>query len=380
MARYCEHCGDEITPGNRFCEECGRPIVTLRGEEDGAGCQEPRENHSSGGAGDTPLAVIPFAYTAEGFFRTNDCTLVVYRDCFVVAFVPEPRKKEMSDAMTGVMAKLMEKDLEGKKLRDLVAGAGFSLLKIAWSAPDFYTGEAARERQLLESVTVDDRPWERYSSMASDEVLAEDPRNILVHKDSVGAARGESDLSTDTDQILVWHKDGQVTLYFRLGTFYPARAALFFMLHPGGLPETVHGVIPSGSEPEVEGFGFQYSWNLVVTNQRIIFASIDEALAERMTAWIERSAGRAGGVNMTGAPWEELLTIDPETLLLPGENFFLPLSAISSVDVVGGGPGQADEVCFFLPGTPYSLVFPGGTGAYARTVLSHVLQGRVHSG
>jgi hypothetical protein len=338
------------------------------------------ETRSSDGAWDTPLAVIPFAYTAEGLFRTDDCTLVVYRDCFVVAFVPGPRKKEMSDAMTGVMAKLAEKEFEGKKLRELVAGAGFSLLKIAWSAPDFYTGEAARERRLLAQVTVDDRPWERYSSLGPGEVLAEDPRNILVYGDRVGVVRGESDLSTDTDQILIWHQDGQITLYFRLGTFFPARTALFFMLHPGGTPETVHGVIASGSEPEVEGFGFQYSWNLVVTDRRIIFSSIGEELAERMVSWAEGTTGRAGGDGTTGAPWDELMSMSPETLLEPGETFFLPLSAISSVDIVEGGPGQADEICFFLPGVPYSLVFPGGTGAYARAVLSQVMPGRMGKG
>ena len=87
-----------------------------------------------------PLAVIPFAYQQSGIFSTDRCTLVVYPDQVVIAYVSKASEDEFDQATTEVEALLMEKHLEGKNLWQVAAGAGFALFRLAWSPVDFYSG------------------------------------------------------------------------------------------------------------------------------------------------------------------------------------------------------------------------------------------------
>jgi hypothetical protein len=380
--RFCEECGKPLTPGLKFCEECGCAVAALD-----APLQDVSVPPVPPLTENVALATIPFAYQSSGAFSTERMTLVIYPDQVVLTIIPKTLEKEFDQAMNEVQATLMEKHLAGKSLWQLASGAGFALFKIAWSPVDFYTADAVKEEKMLRTMTIQTRPWERYLSMPPEAVLAENGKNRAIPRDSIAFIRGESDPSTSTDQILIFHTDGLETIFFDFGIFHLARKVLFSFLLPSPIDhEKIIGVIPYADEPEVEGFGFQYSWNVVVTDQRLIFCMIEDEFADEVTEWIEKQskeakkAGRKWNVSdaagLPDSPWLRFMNSSVSSLLETEVNFFIPLSTINQVQLVPGGPGQADELCFFLPGQPYDIVFPEGSAGQIQAVFGTVLAGR----
>jgi len=371
--RFCEECGAPLTADAKFCEDCGRPVNTEGFPGD------------SGGAGTAPLplAVIPFAYRQRGVFAVDRCNIVVYPDQVVLAFVPPDREKENDAAMTAVQAALAEKRIEGKTFWQLAAGAGFALFNLSWSPVSYHTADAVREKKLLGNISVKDRPWERYLAMSPDAVLFEDKRNVALPHNTIAYIRGESDPSTSTDQIHIRSSSGLTRLFFDLGTYLLARSVLFSFHLPGPEGERSIGVIPSAGEPEVKGFGFQYTWTLVVTDRRILFYMDTDDFVDEMQDWLEikrTEAKKAGRKLREGelaghpdAPWQKLAQEPVKSLLSESDvNFFVPLDAIRSVRILPG-----DTIRFDLPGEPYEIVFAEGSTDHIRKVLGQVLGGRL---
>jgi hypothetical protein len=371
--RFCEECGRPLAEGITFCEECGSPVR-----------QESQGPLISGQESEAfPVAVVPFAYRQRGAFSIDRCNLVVYRDRLVVAFIPPVREEENDRAMNAVQAALFEKHLEGKTFWQLAAGAGFALFKLSWSPVDFYTDDSVQETKMLGTISLKDPPWERYLSMSSASVLSEDTRNIEIPGDSVSFIRGESDPSTGVDQILIGSSSGLTQLFFDFGTFNLARAVLFAFLTPDPkIGERIIGVVPSAGEPQVKGFGFQYTFILVVTDRRIIFSMIEDDFADEMNAWIrvrEKEAKNAGKkvregelAGMPDAPWQRFKG-EPVSSFFENEvNFFIPLSAIQQARILGG-----DKLALDLKGSSYTVDFPEGTSEHLRLVLGQVLPGKV---
>ena len=113
--------------------------------------------------------------------------------------------------------------------------------------------------------------------------------------------RGESDPSTDTDQVLIYSSDGVTRIFFEFGIYSLARSVLFsFLLPVPGTTENITGVIPSASEPQVEGFGFQYTWIIVVTDRRVLFCMLEDDVADEIGAWIE---AREKEAKKSGRKW-----------------------------------------------------------------------------
>ena len=289
--------------------------------------------------------------------------------------------------MVEVQAMLAKKQLEGKNFWDFAASSGIALFKLTWSPVDFYTQDAVRDRKLLQKISISSQPWEQYLSMEPDRVLAEDGRNKVIMRDTISWIRGESDPSTDTDQVLIGSPAGVTRLFFDFGTFFLARKVLFsFILPDQGPGERVTGVIPYANEKEVSGFGFQYTWNMVVTDARVIFCMIEDDMADEMNSWTEnrqKEAKKSGQNILDGelagrpdAPWQRLMTSPVPALLGNEVNFFIPLTAIQKVTLISGQK-QTDVLRFFLPGDPYEVVFPGGSAARIREVLEKVLPGRI---
>jgi hypothetical protein len=380
--RFCDECGKSLTPGEKFCEDCGTPVTSAGSP--GQGVPEPPVPPESPGV---PLAVIPFAYQQRGIFSTEQCTLVVYPDQVVIAYVGKALEKEYDQAMTEVSATLMEKHLKGKNFWQVAAGAGIALFRVAWSPVGFYTEDTIHDQKMLRNSAIPTRPWERYLSMAPGEVLTEDSRNKALPRESISHIRGESDPSTDTDQVLMYSSAGLTRIFFEYGIYFLARTVLFsFLLPCQETAEQIIGVIPSASEPQVEGFGFQYTWILVVTDKRVLFCMVEDEVADEMTAWIEarqKEAKMAGRkfregelAGLPDAPWQQFMTGPVSALLENDVNFFIPLSSILSARLVPGGPRQGDKLIFDLPGGPCDIVFPEGTADHIRAVLGPALQGR----
>jgi hypothetical protein len=372
--RFCEECGRPLAEGVKFCEECGNPV---RPETPGSPISGPEPDAF-------PVAVVPFSYRHRGAFSIDRCNLVVYRDRLVIAFIPPVYEKENDRAMNAVQAALVEKQIEGKKFWQLAAGAGVALFKLSWSPVDFYTADSVQETKMFQTISLKEPPWERYLSMSSDSVLSEDPRNIEIPKDSVSFVRGESDPSTGTDQILISSSSGLTQLFFDFGTFSLARAVLFSFLMPEDQKpgEKVIGVVPSAEEPQVKGFGFQYYHNLIVTDRRIIFSMIEDDFADEMNAWVsakQKEAKKAGKKLRTGelagmpdAPWQRFVNNPISSFFENEVNFFIPLPAIRQARILPG-----DTLTLDLTGEPYTVQFPEGTEEHLRMVFGQVLPGRV---
>ncbi len=382
MQRFCEECGKPLAPGLKFCEECGCAVAAVEAPVQSGPPPSitPMEDNIA-------LAVIPFAYQSRGAFSTERMTLVVYPDQVILASIPKSREEEFDRAMNEVQATLLEKHLAGKSFWQLATGAGSALFKIAWSPVDFYTADAVKEEKMLRTMKIQTRPWEGYLSMPRDAVLAENERNRAIPRESIAFIRGECDPSTNTDQVLIYHTGGREVLFFDFGIFSLARKTLFSFLLPDPVDhEKIIGVIPYANEPEVEGFGFQYTWIVVVTDNRLIFCMVEDEFADEVTEWINariketkkngRKLREGDLAGVPDAPWQRFMKRSVSSLLENEVNFFIPLSVIQSVELVPGGPGQADELCIYLPGQPYDILFTEGTAGHIRTVLGTIFAGR----
>jgi len=336
------------------------------------------------GPGNFPLAVVPFAYQQRGILSFDYCNLVVYPDRLIIAFIPPERMKEFKEARSAVEAALVEQSLQGKTFWKLAASAGSALFRLSWSPPGFFAEDAIREKELMRKVFISLRPWERYLSMPSDAVLSEDRRNVVIPRDTIAYTRGESDPSTNTDQVHIRSAAGLTRLFFEFGTYSLARAVLNAFRLPDHIPgERVIGVLPSANEPEVEGFGFQYTWTLAFTGQRVVFAMDTDEFVDKIDAWLKgrhMEAKKAGRKLREGelfgepdAPWQALKEATVSSLLNESDvNFYIPLEAIQSAQVIHG-----NEVRFDLPGGPYTLVFAEGSTGYIREVLGQALGERL---
>lgn len=368
--RFCEQCGTPLSPGVRFCEECGSPVPA----GDVALPVDPLPTFSPPVPADWPIAVIPFAYAHGGFLSVLDCTLVVYSDRCILAYVPKVWKAASDQARSVIERALEEGELEARQFWQIAACAD--------------AAGASRPSEMLASIGVTETPWEAYWTLDHGKVLVEDPRNRAVPRDAIVYVRGECDGDTGIDQVLIQTLDEKLGINFELGTFFVARDALFSLVAPAsGTPETVLGVLPAGSEPQVEGFGFQYVWHLVVTDRRIVYCMIEDEEADEMGRWLDacekeaKDAGRDWSQGQEAgrqdAPWQRRASISIPRLLERDVNFFVPLQTIGQVVVEAGGRRRGDKIRFSLPGSELSLAFPDGTADYARSVLGQALPGRV---
>lgn len=369
--RFCENCGSPLAPGVRFCEECGNPVLAA------AGVALPADSvpaPTTTAPTDRPIAVVPFASTHGGFLSVLNCTLVVYPDKFVLANVPKARKSASDQTRSVIERTLEQGELEARQFWEIAAGADVV--------------GVSRRRETVASIGVTEPPWEAYWTLAPGEVLAEDSRNQTVPRDRIVSVRGECDGDAGIDQVLVRTPDEKLAINFELGTFFIARDALFSLVaSASGTPETVLGVLPAGSEPQVEGFGFQYVWHLVVTDRRIVYCMIKDEEADEMGAWLDAREQEAKGAGRDwrqgeeagrqDAPWQRHAGIPVSRLLERDVNFFVPLPTIGEVVITAGGRRRGDQVRFSLPGSELSLTFPDGTAEYARSVLDQALPGRV---
>ncbi len=398
--RFCEECGKPLRPGVKFCEECGSPVAIVGAPVQAApqplpppapAVLEPQpvaampETRPVSVIPETrPVSVIPFCYSGKGLFSHPWCTIVVYPSRIIIAHVPESRARDIDKSVAEVQAALKKKRIDGKKLWEYVSGDGHSFAKVAGGVSGPSADDAAKEEQLFREWGIVTRPWEVYRSMPPDAVLAEDSRNTALTRETIGFIRGEG----ESNQILIGSYAGLISLFFDFGIFSLARRTLLsFLLPQDGTPEVMSGVIPFWSEPGVKGFEYQYTWNLVVTDRRVIFCVIEEEFADAIGSWYElqeKQAKRAGqkwregeGAGRPDAPWQRLLEKTVPELLGNELNYFIPLSSIRQVKIVPGKPGKADTLCLSLPGETLSLVFSEGTAPHARGVLERVLPGMV---
>ena len=137
----------------------------------------------------------------------------------------------------------------------------------------------------------------------------------------------------------------------------------------------------------MNGFGFQYGWNLIVTDRRIVFNMVEDAFADESDVWLqarEKEAKATGRewrdldeVSQPSSPWQRLARRPISELLSNDVNFFIPLHVIVAIKIVPQARRHSDEVRFIIPGEVLTFAFPVGLAAHARSVLERAVPGRV---
>ncbi len=150
----------------------------------------------SGGDHQGPIAVVPFTHTHRELFSILDCTLVVYPDRSVLAYVPTASKPEMERGRRGIERAPETQRVEAQELWKVAGGPGMT-------------------RQSFDSIGVPERPWEAYGTYFRDAI-------VCVRKEAGGAAGMEQDMVRTMDE--------PHTLRIELGTSFSPRNALFSLV------------------------------------------------------------------------------------------------------------------------------------------------------
>ena len=344
-SRFCTACGAPLSPGAKFCEQCGQPVDAVT-----AAAPVPPS------IPDLPV-VIPFGAMHTGVFSRKDIVLVITGDS-LIAVVPKP---EVSGAIEKIRGQLSDTlDQSGISARDFweVSASLFPGLPRAYLAlrqiPPDLAGQVAALRSRL---GLDTAPWIRYGSMTPEQIIAENPASLHLPLEEILYVRGE-DLVEDSggdDLLVIRTAKREERWRFALGGFYPARAVLFSRIgerqpiDPSG--ERILSIVPSCFEPGPKDFDFQYIFNLVFTDRRLILAVTpggEDEVERKWDKYMERLGkmakehgvsfeAYAAGADLDDAPWQEFrkLTI-PEILDADGVNYFIPYDHLKGVAYRGG--------------------------------------------
>ncbi|HNB04102.1 MAG TPA: zinc-ribbon domain-containing protein, partial [Methanoregulaceae archaeon] len=265
-SRFCTACGAPLSPGAKFCEQCGQPVAMVT-----AAAPVPPL------LPDVPV-VIPFGAMHTGVFSRKDILLVITGDS-LIAVVPKP---EVSRAIEEIREQLSEAlDQSGITAREFweVSAASSPMLPRAYLGPRQVPADLAGQVNGIRSrLGLDTAPWLRYGGMRPDQIIAENPASLRVSFDDILYVRGE-DLVDDRggeDLLVVRTTHREERWRVALGGFYPARAALFSRIgkhHGLDVPgEQIVSIVPACFEPGPKEFDFQYVFNLLFSDRRLILA------------------------------------------------------------------------------------------------------------
>ncbi|HOU80445.1 MAG TPA: zinc ribbon domain-containing protein [Methanoregulaceae archaeon] len=344
-SRFCTACGAPLSPGAKFCEQCGQPVAMVT-----AAAPVPPL------LPDVPV-VIPFGAMHTGVFSRKDILLVITGDS-LIAVVPKP---EVSRAIEEIREQLSEAlDQSGITAREFweVSAASSPMLPRAYLGPRQVPADLAGQVNGIRSrLGLDTAPWLRYGGMRPDQIIAENPASLRVSFDDILYVRGE-DLVDDRggeDLLVVRTTHREERWRIALGGFYPARAALFSRIgkrHGLDVPgEQIVSIVPACFEPGPKEFDFQYVFNLLFSDRRLILAVTPGSEDEVERAWdhymeaIGKKARQKGisleayaaGEELADAPWQEFRNRSiHEVLDADGVNYFIPYPQIRGVVYKGG--------------------------------------------
>jgi hypothetical protein len=365
--RFCEECGAPLTPGARFCEECGHPVPA--GEEPVPPAASPKAPSVTPGvtAAVQPgpekiLAVLPFVLRQKGAIRMEEVS-IVFTSRRVVTVVWTPQLESLLEPAEKKLDKLVH-DLERK------GGDRTTIL-----------------RPLVFDPGTIFPPWEQLYPG-----IADIPGVALTDLEYI-RGEGSSSTSFDDDLLLISSPAGEQRFSVGSGMYTASAAKLLPLIWEamgGTAGEEIVGIIPTGFEPEREGFGFAYPFTLVVTNRRIIYAFLNDSLADVQVAYLNRLMKETGkdrqqlgemlaASTPADAPWQgylkkaisEIFSEDPI-------NFFIPHHQVVSATITTGKKNKGDLLVFRLSSHEEQLTLDPGFAQLAFHVLSRALGGRVN--
>lgn len=382
--RFCTACGAPLSQGSRFCEQCGQPVE---------GSEKPPALPKASVL-DIPV-VIPFGSMQSGIFSQKDLVLVITGDFLVVA-VP---KGEVAATIGRTRDKLSEfLEEAGISGRDFweVSAVSSANLPHAYLAPRQVPADLRDRVSFTRSrLGLEKAPWLRYATMTAAEILAESPESRLIALQDIRYVRGE-DLVEDRngeDLLVIRTPDREERYRLPLGCYYPARVTLISLLENrqqvDPTPEQIISIVPACFEPGPKDFDFQYVFNLIFTDWRLILAVTpggEDEVERRWDAFMEsirKNAKQTGvsveaysaGADWKDAPWQEFRQRSfPEIFDSDGVNFFIPYTSLTGVIYKAG---RKSTISLSLPSHTLTLeadpLFAPGPLRIAQAALRGVL-------
>jgi hypothetical protein len=278
--------------------------------------------------------------------------LVITPEALVAVSLPRDMAAAMDTAREGLTKALEKEEISGRDFWEASAALSPGLPH-AYFAPRQVPPELREEVASIRSrAGLDTAPWLRYAAMTPGQILAESPDSRSIPLDDILYARGEDLLEGPDGEDLLVVRTAEHEDRFRLsaGSYYPARVTLFSSIgrrlpidQPG---EKVVSIIPACFEPGPEGFEFQYSFNLVFSDRRLIMAispGSEDEVERRWDAYlksVEQKAKQKGqpleayvaSGELPDAPWQDFRHRSiPEILDADGVNYFIPYSRLTGV-------------------------------------------------
>jgi hypothetical protein len=287
-----------------------------------------------------------------GIFSQKNIVLVITEDSLITA-VP---RGEVAAAIGGTREKISESldesGISGRDFWEVLASLSPGLPR-AYLAPRQVPAELREQVSSIRSrLGLEHAPWLRYVALSAGEILAESPESRRIPLEDILYVRGE-DLVEDQngeDLLVVRTKDQDERYRLALGCYYSARVTLISLLEKrqqmDPSSDRIISIVPACFEPGPKDFDFQYVFNLIFTDRRLILAVTpggEDEVERRWDSFMERIGKEAkqrgvsleaysAGADWEDAPWQEFRRRSfPEIFDSDGVNFFIPYSSMTGV-------------------------------------------------
>lgn len=335
VSRFCTACGSSLSPGARFCEECGQ-----RADETGTPLA------------DTVPAIIPFGTVRGGFLSQKDVLLVIGADSLLVVIPPARVEKAIRLLSESLSRALEENNILPRDFWEVSASLDPRHPRAYFAPRKVPDDLRARVASLRSRLGLDNPPWSWFTTLSPREILAECPGSWQIPLDAILFVRGEdcAGESGGEDLLVVRTAEREEHIWFSLGCYYPARAMLGTRIRQrlGIDPsqERIISIVPACFEPAPEDFGFQYVFSLIFTGEELLLAitpGSEDEVEDRWDNFMERIMREAGlrgvapeayvaGADLTDAPWQVFRTMSPAEILdSDGVNYAIPYAHLRAV-------------------------------------------------
>ena len=149
---FCRNCGNPVDPQSVFCGPCGSKLdAQLAAEQQRSHLVEPGQKANSPSQSRESVVWVFQAQRKFSMLKIMPCYIVFFRDRIVLAHLSPTLQK-----------------LEGQKVSHEIKEKGLG----------FFKGSAEMMRYWSKFS-------QRYNTMAVDEILAEDPSNVMIYQQDI---------------------------------------------------------------------------------------------------------------------------------------------------------------------------------------------------
>lgn len=348
--QFCEDCRAPISPGSRFCEDCGAPVPSS--QETAVFSATASSTVPQDYQPERIIAVFPFASRPKGFIGAESISIVFTSRRIVQVPWNSSLESILKPARKRLNRQIDEIERKGGDRAVILAPLAFD------SGPPF-------------------PPWH--------EIFSDLPEGSGIPLQEIEYIRGEQEdvAHFHEDLLVISTSAGEQQLTVDAGWYTVSVSRLLPLLWEtfGNNSEDVLGIIPLCNEPEREGFGFAYSYTIIVTSQRIIYAFINDSFADIQNEYLKDQM-KAQGVTLVelgetlstqtpeDAPWLRYLRLPVSDIFKEDPlNFFIPLWAIRSVTIILGKKDEGDLLILGLSSHEEQLALNPGFGRNAASIF-----------